>query len=63
MQAKRVILSLNPFLHVFSMQLQNSRYIKILEMEEEEFSQEQQIEITILFNDIVDRIDRRRIEE
>lgn len=44
------------------MQLQNSRYIKILEMEEE-FSQEQQIEITILFNDIVDRIDRRRIEE
>lgn len=45
------------------MQLQNSRYIKILEMEEEEFSQEQQIEITILFNDIVDRIDWRRIEE
>lgn len=62
MQAKRVILSLNPFLHVFSMQLQNSRYIKILEMEEE-FSQEQQIEITILFNDIVDRIDWRTIEE
>lgn len=61
MQAKRVILSLNPFLHVFSMQLQNSRYIKILEMKEEfSFFKNNK---SILFNDIVDRIDRRRIEE